>query len=513
MASEVSVRDITVDYVPSGSTTSLGTSVDSVIMNYGVDELPYMDVSVHRSDGDVVVEDVLPANQIVAMASAQEAAFGDRNEGSFITINVTSKEGTQQEVFAGYPVAPTQTIGQGMVKRGIRILGVGSRLNAIRPYIYGPSWLDVANDQNVFLNPDAPVDANILERYLTLLEQRMEFFENDANINVSSLNSAATAEMARQIHTTNKDDSNFGALREIVKNSDEAVYESWSRLGDLPPEQQKPFQYSINRMLVEQGMTTHAHFFNTLVTTMRLFQLYYVPSSGSESAVGSFRPYRFKTDNSTAQTKVISPRNLATMSSDMEYGPIHQILVQGVLQSNIANYRADSKKESRPAPELLANTIYAYPENATAQQANFRTVGPPQWMPLSPTLLTAKEDIPPYTEGTKGWKITDYVRKADELSNRIDRVFRGPYIDIIKEYANNLYSQMALAPYNINARVPLDLDWEVGNRYRVVDEDQNLLFTGFLSKMRHSVSGLRDTLSADTFLTFTHVEYGTFELQ
>lgn len=507
MANEVKVQRISASYVPASGTGLSGASVDSVELNFEINNIPYAEVSLHSSDGAVTVKEFTAAMQLEEMAQLQEYLFGEREGISRVTVTSEGDDAGSWS-FGGIPVGPTKNAGRGSVSNRIKLMGVDLRLNALRPYIYGPSITDIANAEGELENATAPDGDNIMDRLLQILKKRMEFFGDGNNTNLSSFNSASTAEMARTIHNANQ--TNLTFLEQVVSNSDEAVYESFQDLDARPEHEKRQLKGSINGMLAELGLTSDSNFFNTLLDVAAAFQLYYVPSmEGTE--LGRFRPLRTMTDNSDNEEKVININNIVSTAGDYNYGPCQQVLVQGVFQMDVANVDNESKSESFVVPELQASTIFVYPQTANVTNGNFRIVGPPTWLPTTIEMFEDRNNVAEIP-AAGGWDIEDYISSVDRIHGLMENVMKDVYLKIVEEYASNIYAQVALASFICTVQIPLDMSWELGKRYTVQDSDGTVLFKGFLQRMSHNVSGLREGLNATTYLTFTHVEYSTFTL-
>lgn len=508
----VDVIKVQVDYLPATGTFTAGTEVDSITLHQSINSIPYAEIGLQPAAGDVRVYPVDEALQISEMEALQRFAFSDRGSVAEIQIRLSSSE--ESIGFSGMPIAPTKSVGFGAIEQRIKLYGGEIMLNSFRPYIYA-SVPGGANDVNrETRGTGAPSGTNVVERAVKLVTERMDnLTDPQRGPMLTSLvaegSDAATVEMARQIHNVNM--QQFPRLQQIANLSTEAVYESWAELEALPNEGEV-IQQSVNLMMLDMLLTSSGNFFEAFTSFLSSFQMYYVPEANG-NGYGRVRPYRTMLEESgETETKIIDAAYLSFSAEDYDYGPISQVLVQGVFAYG-ANRVAPQKITEAQAlvPELRTNTIFAFPEEVTVVNGNFRPVGPPAWLPATVDLFKEwKEPTSRVLQG--GWEIKDYTGYRDLLNESLDRVMKGPYASIIKEYAKNIYLQSALAAYTAVARVPLDFSWKVGQRYEVRSQENKLLFTGFLTQLNHNISGIRNNLSAWTTLVFSHVEYGYFEL-
>jgi hypothetical protein len=510
----VDVIQVRAEYEPAGGTGMAGGQVDTINVFNSINSIPYMEIGVQPGNSKTQVLAMSDAMQVETMAALQRFAFSSRDEMASVSVQLTAgyKESgqdiTSEAVFWGMPVAPSKSAGFGIVNQSIKLYGGEIYYNSFRPYIYGPLPCESNNNRAEGAKKEDSDSSNIMQRAYDLLMKRVDMFKQ---VTISgAFNSQATYAMAKQVHNINL--KQLPRIKALAESSTEALYESFDGLKTLDDGEYNQIKAAINDAILNMLLTSSGNFFDTLTGFLNAFQLYYVPDK-TGLGYGAVRPFRTMVLNDNLVRKKIDTQYLSFSAEDYDYGPIQQVLVQGVFQTDRAN--AVKEEEARAAssivPELRANTIFVWPESASVINGNFRPVGPPMWLPTSLRMFSRYEHKEAVEE-SGGWTISDYTKEQTKINTSIDRVLMEQYLAIIKEYAHNVFSQSALAAYTAVVRVPLDFSWEVGTRYEVVSQSGSVLFAGFLTQMNHNISGIRNSLSAWTTLVFSHVEYGDFEL-
>jgi hypothetical protein len=509
----VHVIQLRVDYSPAAGTGVAGGQVDTVDVYQSINAIPYIEVGLQPGTETTKVVQVTEALQIQEMEALQRFAFSDRNSVASVDIKLTAgyKESGQiiegGQTFFGMPVAPSKNVGMGTVNQRLKLYGGEIMFNAFRPFIYGQLPVEANGNPFEGARDQDTNSSNIVQRMVDLVRTRMDNMKR--NNNFAHYNSPATYEMARQIHDVNL--QQIDRLEMLAAASTEAIYESFSELENLLDNERRAIKYAINKAILDNVLTSTGNFFETLTSFLSAFQLYYVPDP-SGLGFGTVRPFRSMLQNTNLVRKVIDTEYLSFSAEDYDYGPIQQILVQGVHQTADSNTEHDDRAAASIVPQLQANTIFVYPESVSVINGNFRPVAPPSWLPADLDVLTRYDTALAKPEDSGGWDITNYTQERDRIHTSINRVLTGPYLNIIREYAHNIYLQSALAAYTAVMRVPLDFSYQVGVRYEISAPDGTLMFAGFLTQLNHKISGIRNNLSAWTTLVFSHVEYGGFEL-
>lgn len=508
----VDVVKVSCEYNPATGTGAGGGQVDSVDVYQSINSIPYIEISLQPGNEEMQVMEVPDALEVSQMEALQRFAFSTRDTLSSLDIKLLAEYKGSGPVLDGgtklygTPVAPSKSAGFGFVDQKVKLYGVEVYLNAFRPYIYSPlpSKANINSSEGAI--PEAPDGSNIMMRMYDLVKARMDLFENTTI--KSPYNSAATRQMAIEVHDVNRKLLDY--IQKICAASSEAVYKSFEGLNNLSPNESRAIKESINNAILANVLSSSSNFFDTLTAFLNSFQLFYVPDKTGKG-VGKVLPLRYMLQNTNLQKRVIDTEYLSFSAEDYDYGPIQQVLVQGVFQTDMANAESDSKSLSSLVPQLQANTILVWPETVPVVNGNFRPVGPPAWLPNNLDIFDKHEDKSDIT-ASGGWQISDYVAERKKVNEAIDKMLRKEYLDIIKEYAHNIYIQASLASYTAVIRAPLDFSWEVGVRYEISSPSGVVLFRGFLTQLNHKVSGMKNSLSAWTTLVFSHVEYGSFTL-
>lgn len=504
---KVDTYKVSATYSPAAGTEAGGQQVDSISITASINAIPYAEIGLQPGTEKTTVYQMSDAIQVAEMEALQRFAFSQRSAASVsIQLDNTKTGKPVTSSFYGMPIAPSKSAGFGFVDQKIKLYGTAIFMNAFRPYIYAP----LPEDSNAAV-PESLGSAdssapNVMQRAVDLLKARMDMFQDTT---VSSGHDEATLAMAKEIHSVNL--RVFPSIEVLARDSTEAIYSSFSELQSLPIDQQEMIKASINNQILNNLLTSSGNFFETVTSFLGQFQLYYVPDS-TGAGFGKVRPFRTMVQDDFLVTREVDMEYLSMSAEDYDYGPIQQVLVQGIFQSDLANTEQDHQAASSVVPELESNTIIVYPETVSVINGNFRPVGPPIWLPTTLHMFDNTRDKTNVTV-TGGWKIAEYQEERKRVDEGIDRVLKTAYYNILKEYTKNIYLQSALASYTCVARVPLDYTWKIGVRYEITSVTGEVLFRGFLTQLNHQLSGIRNNLSAWTTLVFSHVEYGGFKLE
>lgn len=481
--------------------------VDSVFVQMAVNSMPIIQIGLQPAGtSSSQVKKVVASLETEKMGDLQQEIF-DRQLGASlndVTVTLKGDSETKTKTFSGHVMAPAKNLGFGLIDQQIKLVGNEISLNALRPYIY--AGLPEGANQKLAEKGETETasSSNIMTRLMEVLGARADNFKNTTNS--SSFNNPVNFTMARQIHNVNL--QVIPLLQKIASNSPTATYEAFKLLESLEEFEQRAIRRAINDTIGNTILQCSGSFFDTFLSFLSGFQMFYVPDPTGNGA-GSVKPFRDMVGDNT-ETKFVDPQYLSLTAEDMDYGPVQQVLVQGVPQTSGANMEK-AKDEKFVVPTLVSNTIFVWPPSAGVINGNFRPVSIPFWLPDSIDLTENYRDAK--VENSGGWDISRYMTEKDALRDSIVEVLKKPYLELIKEYANNIYCQTALASYLIVMKCPLDFDWKVGTRYELKDKSTGTtLFRGFASQLTHNISGLRNSLAADTTVIFSHVEYGSFYL-
>ena len=158
--------------------------------------------------------------------------------------------------------------------------------------------------------------------------------------------------------------------------------------------------------------------------------------------------------------------------------------------------------------------IYAYPDKPLTGGDILYDSGPP-WLP---SIQLSSDGVDPSQGDTtaqqlgNGLDLGKYQSSRASLNKFLADTSAVKHMPIIRQWAKNLYAYAALEGSSASLGIPLCVPMTPGARYNVVDLADRPLFSGFLQQVTHTVSLDSKPPSAGTFLSFSHIEAGSFKL-
>jgi hypothetical protein len=460
--------------------------VERIQLKSSVNSVPSATVSavkgtrakVYRPTSSIVINDIRE-RQIARLAGKEKPD---------ITIKFSDGRTSNPITFTGYMAAPILTISKYNSRDQFTVVGDDSALDGLDMSIYKADSPSTRQDEKSALKPlVTAADGNI--PYLAygvtaVLEKNYE-----ATLNMLGDNERVL--MARQ-HELNSGEPSLMWLH-ILQNSN-AVYETLQEA----IKNNKALGLHMTEKMSQIIRQKSSGFWSVLNNLMSTYQLYYKPAwTGSG---GLFRAD--KRVNETALEATVHPTALSLAD-----GSSRILQVGGVVLTAPGlpgRLRSDEKQSTQNSPPPI---IAQYP--IPILPGYIHKEMPPAWLLTGDSVpsVIAPSELPALSSGRKVLSVLDYAtfKEGAILAHATtnDKA-RG----VLTEYCKVLYDSLRLADSTAEITIPLDVSFQVGERYKFKNGLGEAMFEGFLNGVVHSID-LREGKELESFtqLSITHVQY------
>lgn len=489
--------------------------VDTFTISIGVNEISTATVSFHTSNSSDTVTVKTPFDQddIRDMRLLQHGAITGNPKELTLNIKVDNGLASGSYTFKGIVVGPSKTAGKMLIDNKLTMVSPVARINGLRPFIYNVVPVHVGEllpgtfIEQTFAETVKTDSNRMLERYLNLLNARIKAYED--NYSGTGWIDQATKEYVAQVHSANK--KFLPILQSIVDSGNEDDYTSLAAIAADGGEDalNKTLTRAINSSISEFMYGVRNNFFSTLTAFCNAFQSYYVPNQladPNDLPYGRTRPLRTMLLDDSATDLSVIPEQISLYCSDVSVDVVQQVMLTG---QPFLYTGAQLENQAFPniLPEINYQTLSVYPKSVSTDSSNAVSIPCPPW--LSGDVMQYGRSAPTTAgQATNHDKvdINDYISSKNAVANKISILYKNNYQNLLDEYAQSIYLDLAYSPYSLSVVVPLYLDLNVGER---VNLKKNItgekIGSGFIQKLVHTVSGMRGSLSAYTTVIVSHV--------
>lgn len=454
-------------------------ATDSLVIVWSlpvINGAPAARYSAHKSGGEKV-ESPTAQDIIQKIAAAQEAMFLPP-EKKTVTIN----DGKNGIIFDGYDTGPHHDIMFGGVNTGRNLVHRCARLFFLNTGIYGqvPAADNAAYGETVSYLAGATTPCDLIKK---TLEQLIKNFERQ--IEGDSSDSAA---IKKRIHRDNQKIINEEWFP-ILNASTESSIRNFARIVDS----YKDTMYQAVSAVYLNGA---ADFSVVLTQFEAMFQMRFIPNPRGTTA-GKFIPFS-KLLNDPIEKEV----NVVSLS--MNPGPKKFLSVSGVAMKGTG---AQQPATGETVP--YAGTEFVVWPDPIPDNGQIAVVQQPNWLP---SMVFANR----VNTAGKNLDIDANAAAVENANKQIGDIY-VLMEQVCQEICRQMYGEEALREATATIVSPLDVSWEIGNRYTVKQFGDKagggeVLFSGFLREVQHRVSSNPSRAEATTQLTFSHVEAKGFTL-
>lgn len=450
-----------------------GTPIDQLIVRYNLPMsprlmgAPFALVKTHvdavGARGTVKVRPTA-SNAITRAAAYQSTMF----EGGSGQIGVSANDGTGNELaLTGYISQPRFDVSFGSTGASVAIVHPIAILETLNTSIY-------RSDDSIF--QDVPPESLMNDNPAAVMKSVLErMIEN------TDLEDGNDADIKKNIHTKNQEALNI--WYSILDASELEI----PNLSDVDPEK-------LIQAIMDVYLGSNGDFLNVIASFQLQFQMMLIPNMESEgNALGKFIHLGEQVTMESTDKKVnIDSINISAGISSLL--PVTQVAMRGIpeiiFQENVNKINI-RESEIGAWPLVLPET--GRTEIVTA-------------LPWMPTEVTTRSISP--SSDAMDLAVYKAIKNSEKAAAQ---KIKEAYNDTAIWWCKNHYINTALVSAGAQISVPLDFSWTIGLRYKIQDEN-DVLFTGFLMGIEHTLQSSPRAATANTSLYFSHVELGSFEL-
>lgn len=471
MGNTVEVRSPTVTI--DGEATDDLTLSFTVPVSGGLSGSPFARYSFHEPAGEEAISPT--TEELVGKIEAAQQEMFTNPELKSVTIN----DGVNQKIFTGYNVGGHHSVMFGNVANGRTLVHPCSRLDYMNTAIY------VGGGKEAYLDKSRKIKSttipDLMAEVLDNIVADWEEFKGSSDDKTDDV----TAAVRDSVHENNK--AIFDTWNSVLSASTDVELEGFAEY--VENESQR---VTVAEKIAAVYQSSSPDFFSKIAQFESMFQIRFIPSPDGDTP-GKFIP--FKKMVSDAEDATINIRSLAMQAGTRGFMPVGAVVMTGL---------------PRSAPYLgkatAGTAMVSHPETIPAGAA-VETITAPSWI-VSDLLPTIEEaDI------SGNLDLNAYLSALGTLDDAADERQKS-ILKLAKDFARNVYCNIALSTSTASVVTLLDVTWEAGKRYKVTQdkEDATVLFSGFLQNVEHNISSSPSRANATTTLSFTHVEAGAFEL-
>jgi len=457
--------------------------VHTVTISASINSFPSATVKFHKEKSGGKASNVLSSELISSLAGFQRDMFKARTEPD-LDLEIDDGNGGALH-FKGYIANPGLVASYGDISADIKAIHTASVVEALNLSIYTAPGVP---SNHAIKNVESASWSSRLSDITKELIKNWERAQNPSDENTV---------VQREIHKQNG--IPLKVWNAMLSSSVDSTTQK--SLGSAPTH--PGVNTNINDFLANTLLAVKPGFMGTMLSLNGALQMLYAPGM-TEDDPGKFvltqnlfkdaKELRAEMNESGCSAGLGARSNL----------PLGQVLVMGVGGSNFATEKARKVGRAPGIPTLIPKTVVRYPKEGAAG-------GQLISVPLPPFLPS-----PVHTHDAPG--LVRRVMNAEETAEQVQKSLEktqafvtGPFSDICRDYAHNIYIDLALSGAQFTINLPLDLTVRVGLYYNVSGPSASL-FKGLLVRVVHTLSISETNASASSSLTFSYVEMNGFSL-
>lgn len=444
---------------------------------------------------------MLSADVAQLMGESQDLTFSSRSSAD-ATVTVNDGAGGSITV-RGFTTGPSFSLMRGDARPSIRVASAASALEHLKLDIYTPRLGSEEGGEGSATEYNGPADkvedGNLASRLETLTKRMISIWEANRDLEEDDTSSAILTNR-HELNTSNVEGagSPLSIWYAMLKNSVQNLNHPWLRkLSENPS-----YNQTFNEAIVTTLRSRAPGFSHTLAQLAQDFQIMSVP--GKDGGPGEFKMIRDRVLGEEKTLQMSTASFNANAAQPQGLFPVKQV----IMRDSLGVAHMPNKKEGGPSINNSQGQILsAWPRSANTAAGDLLTISPTFYMTHVLQMAAPTE--------SDGDKAEDYNRYASTLATLSEKAVRYQDRVIAKmteDFCRSVYVDRALRATQATITVPMDLSVWPGDRYKMVDGNGSALFSGFLSRVDHTLARSRGGGEASTRLSFTHIQFGGFQL-
>lgn len=448
-------------------------------------------------------QSVLQTSVLKALAQAQQISFSTRTapDTTVTMVDGRSDAGTgaaSNLKFTGFIIGGATSIDPTSFVPGVTAVGKGALLEQLRLDIYQP--VRAGNQEPLKegegLSARDIKDGNIADRLRALTDFMIKRWDLYGGAGQNEKN-AETAILKANRDRLNRSGP-LQAWQELLRNSKSTLEEvTWFKYLS----ENYNFNLKINEELIAILTSPSSGFTQILSTLLEQFRLMWVPDLNG--GVGKLLPLDKVVGEPVGTIKLYTSSFNQSSPAFSGLFPIKQVLMHGHPKPV---YVAKTAKKSKDVADGVGMLLGSYPRGEVPD-GDVLVIKPPGFMPKIIDASTA--EAPP---GVRKENFGEFISDVNNIK-RLEFRFQKEAIDkMVEGVCKSEFLDATLKGYNLSVAIPLDLSLAPGARYRVANEAGEVLFTGFLNSVNHTLKRGAAAGDATTALGFSHIAYEGFQI-
>lgn len=433
------------------------------------------------------------------MGEAQKLGFSRRQDPD---TTITLDDGTQTKSYRMFLTGPSYSLTTGNLVPGFLAVERAALLSNLKLDIYTTYTGREGGNTGPFASPtgflaDEAESPNLAERLKELTQRCVQYWLDNANNGGLSF-SASSATLKSQQHLINFQGP-IQVWYRMLENSVESLSATADWLG--PISKQKSVNRQLNSEIVSILRGTSRDFQEIIDALCDTFQLMVIPSP-----TGNAPKFILQSEVVLGEAEELQlPASSILLDGDVSADllPVQQVLIRGT--PHLA-YLFDSDPSKLKTDEG-SYFVGGFPDLAPSASGDVAILPLPSFIQEAVDVSVSEPlgDLPPDINAFSSG-LSNLKNIAVEYTSRLAE-------KLIKGYAKSAYVNLALGGSSTSITLPMNLELWPGKRYRVTNAAGELLFTGFLSSVKHALKKQTGgTGQATTTCGFTHILFPGFTL-
>lgn len=458
--------------------------IDRADVQSRVGTFPQISYTSHPGEDRGQAKFINAAEFISALAADQENAYSGTPDPVTLVMVDGKSAGDSYPALITSPSYSTGIGYTGRKKNGVHEAAI---LIGLRTDIYTGAKDEWRTDNN-------PGSASVATRLKELTEFIIKEWEDNGG-DASEI----SEETKQAIHTQNE--PRLSIWYKILEDSvDTTEIEALGALKDENP----AVNAGVNSWMVSLLRSSKQNFMGVVQAFCSAFHMVYEPPSPDYSSGRLVKIVDLLEED---------PEELSVMvvDEDLTAGPVRTLPLKKVIITGVSTTEYRDNGDMKDGRNVIgASNIAEYPPGEFTG-GSIQSFGKPPYLPDAVRPTAAGLDA------NAGLTSSNYQQSVTNLRDGVNGYITDSVIALCEYHAKGLYANLALSNSQASLNTELDLRWRAGRRYKVTatsKEGEDIIFTGILMSVTHSLSSNQDSPHASSNLNFAYVEAEgfTFEL-
>lgn len=409
------------------------------------------------------------------MEKRQKLVFSDRSSSDASVSIQVEGDGDNKFSFDGVLSGPAYSFSSHNVELSDQVIPLYTKINFLNLSIY-----KVIDDTSLVFDSPSLFGAGAVKTICELTAGMVKKWMDEVP---AQFQNSPISEFLEAQHEVNGKVVKYWT--ELLDNSNESF--GWKNIKEyLGGDYDRKLRETIANLTAQSSGT-----FSTVIDRFaEEFQCIYVPSW---SSIGTY----------------VSKKSLFENSEDLSVAPISLTINTangfGLLPTAYLGIESPDVGQDTGRKHSQKRLIVCVPAENKGKGQMIRMIGP-RW--LQSGLHIGKAPNGAYSVAPDASKVEEHRKAAEQGTVEAQKkAAKG-----MEEFGLCAYAYLSLADSKAEINMPINFKLQVGKRYAIQNSKGELLFTGLLAHLTHTISTKSRNPVANTVASFTHIEVGSFKL-